>query len=114
MGPLHGEHPLGNPGEPVDHRHSGDQSVRATRHGVAPGPPPCLAHPGAAEPRAGGRLSGGRAGIVASVLASALAFLWSCGTPLERVLIYHPSTTLDGTPAGLGLAYEDVEVTTDD
>jgi fermentation-respiration switch protein FrsA (DUF1100 family) len=51
---------------------------------------------------------------VSSVLASALAFLSSCGTPLERVLIYHPSTTLDGTPAGLGLAYEDVEVTTDD
>jgi fermentation-respiration switch protein FrsA (DUF1100 family) len=51
---------------------------------------------------------------VPSVLASALAFLSGCGTPLERALIYHPSTTLDGTPAGLGLAYEDVEVTTED
>jgi hypothetical protein len=51
---------------------------------------------------------------VPTVLASALALLSGCGTALERGLIYHPSTTLEGTPAALGLAYEDVEVTTDD
>ena len=47
-------------------------------------------------------------------LASALAFLSSCGSPLERGLIYHPSATLDGTPAHAGLAFEDVEVTATD
>jgi uncharacterized protein len=51
---------------------------------------------------------------VGPVLASALAFLAGCGTPVERSLIYHPSKTIEGTPAALGLAYEDVEVTTDD
>jgi fermentation-respiration switch protein FrsA (DUF1100 family) len=45
---------------------------------------------------------------------SALAFLSGCGTPLERGLIYHPSATLEGTPALLGLAFEDVEVTAAD
>lgn len=49
-----------------------------------------------------------------SVLASALALLSGCGTALERGLIFHPSTTLEGTPAALGLAYEDVEVTAED
>jgi uncharacterized protein len=51
---------------------------------------------------------------VRPVLASALALISGCGTALERGLIYHPSTTLEGTPAALGLAYEDVEVTADD
>jgi fermentation-respiration switch protein FrsA (DUF1100 family) len=51
---------------------------------------------------------------VAPVLASALAVLAGCGTALERSLIYHPSRTIEGTPAALGLAYEDVEVTTED
>jgi uncharacterized protein len=48
------------------------------------------------------------------LLASAMALLSGCGTALERALIYHPSRTLEGTPAAFGLAYEDVEVTTDD
>ena len=48
------------------------------------------------------------------VLASALALLSGCGTVVERGLIYHPSKTLEGTPAAFGLAYEDVEVTTED
>jgi fermentation-respiration switch protein FrsA (DUF1100 family) len=51
---------------------------------------------------------------VQSLLASALTFLAGCGTALERGLIYHPSTTLAGTPAAFGLPYEDVEVTTAD
>jgi uncharacterized protein len=47
-------------------------------------------------------------------VASALTLLAGCGTALERGLIYHPSTTLEGTPAALGLPFEDVEVTTAD
>ena len=49
-----------------------------------------------------------------SLVVSALTVLAGCGTALERSLIYHPSRTIEGTPAALGLAYEDVEVTTDD
>ena len=49
-----------------------------------------------------------------SLLAPALALLSGCGTALERGLIYHPSRTIEGTPAAIGLAYEDVEVTTED
>jgi fermentation-respiration switch protein FrsA (DUF1100 family) len=52
--------------------------------------------------------------VVSSFLASALALLSGCGTALERGLIYHPSTALEGTPAVLGLPFEDVEVTTAD
>jgi fermentation-respiration switch protein FrsA (DUF1100 family) len=51
---------------------------------------------------------------VAPFLASALALLSGCGTALERGLIYHPSPTLEGTPAAFGLAFEDVDVTTAD
>jgi uncharacterized protein len=51
---------------------------------------------------------------VGPLLASALTLLAGCGTALERSLIYHPSKTIEGTPAALGLAYEDVEVTTED
>jgi uncharacterized protein len=51
---------------------------------------------------------------VGSLLAPALALLSGCGTALERGLIYHPSRTIEGTPAAIGLAYEDVEVTTED
>ena len=47
-------------------------------------------------------------------LVSTLALLSGCGTALERGLIYHPSTTLEGTPAALGLAFEDVDATTAD
>ena len=47
-------------------------------------------------------------------LVSTLALLSGCGTALERGLIYHPSTTLEGTPAALGLAFEDVEATAAD
>ena len=43
-----------------------------------------------------------------------MAFLSGCGTALERSLIYHPAAALDGTPAGLGLPFEDVEVETAD
>jgi fermentation-respiration switch protein FrsA (DUF1100 family) len=52
--------------------------------------------------------------VVPTFLASALALLSGCGTALERGLIYHPSKTLEGTPAAFGLAFEDVEVTTAD
>jgi uncharacterized protein len=51
---------------------------------------------------------------VPSLLTSALALLAGCGTALERGLVYHPSRTLEGTPAAFGLAFQDVEVTTDD
>ena len=51
---------------------------------------------------------------MASALAPVLALLSGCGTAIERGLIYHPSTTLEGTPAAFGLEYEDVEVTTAD
>ncbi|HWC02401.1 MAG TPA: alpha/beta hydrolase [Methylomirabilota bacterium] len=51
---------------------------------------------------------------MAPALVSVLAFLSGCGTALERGLIYHPSTTIEGTPAGLGLAFEDVEAVTAD
>jgi fermentation-respiration switch protein FrsA (DUF1100 family) len=51
---------------------------------------------------------------VGSALASALGLLSGCGTALERGLIYYPSATLDGTPAALGLPFEDVEVATAD
>jgi fermentation-respiration switch protein FrsA (DUF1100 family) len=47
---------------------------------------------------------------VRPALASALAFLSSCGSPIERGLIYYPAAALDGTPALAGLAFEDVEV----
>jgi fermentation-respiration switch protein FrsA (DUF1100 family) len=52
--------------------------------------------------------------IVGPVLASTLALLSGCGTALERGLIYHPTTTLEGDPAALGLAFENVEVSTAD
>ena len=81
--------------------------------GLAHRPPPRVPHPGAAGSRAGGRLTEARR-LVGSLLASALTLLSGCGTALERSLIYHPSRTIEGTPAALGLAYEDVEVTTDD
>jgi hypothetical protein len=55
-----------------------------------------------------------RACLVAPAFASVLTFLAGCGTALERGLIYHPSPTLEGTPAAFGLAFEDVEVTTAD
>jgi len=51
---------------------------------------------------------------VTPVLASALALLSGCGTALERGLIYHPSARLDGTPATVGLVFDDVEVSTAD
>jgi fermentation-respiration switch protein FrsA (DUF1100 family) len=51
---------------------------------------------------------------VRPALASTLALLSGCGTALERGLIYHPSATLEDTPAALGLAFEDVEVATGD
>jgi hypothetical protein len=51
---------------------------------------------------------------VRAALTSALALLSGCGTALERGLIYHPSAMLEGTPAALGLAFEDVEVLTGD
>jgi hypothetical protein len=43
-----------------------------------------------------------------------LSLLTGCGTAIERGLIYHPSVRLDGTPADLALAYEDVQVRTED
>jgi fermentation-respiration switch protein FrsA (DUF1100 family) len=51
---------------------------------------------------------------VRSALVSTLALLSGCGTALERGLIYHPSARLEGTPAALGLAFEDVLVDTAD
>lgn len=49
-----------------------------------------------------------------SGLASALALLSGCGTALERGFIYHPTATFEGTPAAVGLAFENVEVSTAD
>jgi fermentation-respiration switch protein FrsA (DUF1100 family) len=37
-----------------------------------------------------------------------LAFLSGCGSAAERALIYYPSAGLQGTPAELGLPYQDV------
>src|SRR4029450_2333209 len=68
---------------------------------------------GAAGSGAGGRLRA-HARLVGSLVVSALTVLAGCGTALERSLIYHPSRRIEGTPAALGLAYEDVEVTTED
>ena len=49
-----------------------------------------------------------------SLLASAMGLLSGCGTAVERGFIYYPSATLEGTPASVGLAFEDVEVTATD
>jgi fermentation-respiration switch protein FrsA (DUF1100 family) len=49
-----------------------------------------------------------------SLLAPALALLSGCGTAFERGFIYYPSATLEGTPASVGLVFENVDVTATD
>lgn len=43
-----------------------------------------------------------------------VAFLAGCGSAVERALIYHPVAGLEGSPADLGLPFEEVRVTAED
>lgn len=43
-------------------------------------------------------------------LGAVLSLLAGCGTAWERALVYHPTAALEGTPAALGLPFEDVHV----
>jgi uncharacterized protein len=51
---------------------------------------------------------------VRTLLFTTLAFLAGCGSAVERNLIYHPTRRLDATPSSVGLAFEEVRVTTED
>lgn len=48
------------------------------------------------------------------LLPLAALFLWGCGSPIERSLIYYPVRRLESNPRAHGLHYEDVAFQADD
>jgi uncharacterized protein len=51
---------------------------------------------------------------VRPVLATTLALLTSCGSAVERSLIYYPTRPIETTPGDHGLVFRDVSVTAED